>query len=62
MKKEDQIDNTVGIVLNKKISDKIKKGDILAYIHSNDIKKLKEATSELKDIIKISAKNQTKKI
>lgn len=60
MKKEDKIDNTVGIVLNKKISDEIKKGDILGYIHSNDINKAKEAIEELKDIIKISKNKPSK--
>lgn len=60
MKKEDKIDNTVGIVLNKKITDEIKKGDILGYIHSNDINKAKEAIEELKDIIKISKNKPSK--
>ena len=35
-KKEDNIDFSVGIVLEKKIGDKVEKGDILAYIHAND--------------------------
>ena len=35
-KKEDNIDFSVGIVLEKKIGDKIEKRDILAYIHAND--------------------------
>lgn len=34
-KKEDNIDYSVGVVLNKKIGDKVNAGDVLAYIHSN---------------------------
>jgi pyrimidine-nucleoside phosphorylase len=52
IKKEDNIDKTVGIVLNKKISDKVKKGDILAYIHSNSNVE-EEKYSQLLNIFKI---------
>mgnify|MGYP000879507094 CR=1 FL=1 len=34
--KESEIDLAVGLVLNKKRSDKVNKGDVLAYIHSNN--------------------------
>lgn len=51
IKKEDKIDNTVGIILNKKIADKVKKGDILAYIHSNNQEKLEIAKEKLENII-----------
>ncbi|MCI8326377.1 MAG: pyrimidine-nucleoside phosphorylase [Lachnospiraceae bacterium] len=37
--KEDQIDPAVGVVLEKKTGDIVKKGEILAYIHSNDKEK-----------------------
>lgn len=53
-KKEDSIDKVVGIILNKKISDEVKKGDILAYVHANDEHKGKEAEEQLKDTYKIS--------
>lgn len=33
--KEQEIDPTVGIVLNKKIGDKVSNNDVLAYIHTN---------------------------
>ena len=33
--KEQEIDPTVGIVLNKKIGDKVSKGDTICYIHTN---------------------------
>ena len=32
---EDKIDMAVGIVLNKKVGDMVKKGDVLCYIHTN---------------------------
>lgn len=35
-KKEDSIDFSVGIVLEKKIGDKVENGDVLTYIHAND--------------------------
>ena len=53
-KKEDNIDHSVGIVLAKKVADKVIKGDILAYIHANNEIKLKEAKIKLQEIIKIS--------
>ena len=37
-KKEDNIDFSVGIVLEKKIGDKVENGDVLAYVHANDEK------------------------
>ena len=50
IRKEDKIDPAVGIVLNKKIGDKINKGDIVAYIHANDKDKAEEAVRRLKEI------------
>jgi pyrimidine-nucleoside phosphorylase len=40
--KESQIDLAAGIVLNKKVGNEVSKGDVLAYIHSNDESKAKE--------------------
>ena len=54
VKKEDDIDKAVGITLNKKISDKVKIGEILAYVHSNDEQKGIEAVEEVKNTYKIS--------
>lgn len=50
MKKEDKIENSVGIVLDKKIGDNVKKGDIVAYIHANGENKAKEAVKKLEEI------------
>lgn len=45
--KDDDIDLSVGIVLNKKRNDKVNKGETLCYIHSNS----KEKTAEAEKLI-----------
>lgn len=50
IKKEDKIDTAVGITFNKKIGDKVERGEILAYIHANNEEKGKEAVERLKQI------------
>ena len=52
-RKEDPIDETVGIVLNKKVADFVKQGEILAYIHANNEEQGKNAVLELQEIYKI---------
>ncbi len=59
-KKGDIINPAVGIVLAKKVADKVKKGDILAYIHADDKEKLKEVKERMKKLIKISQDKVTK--
>ncbi len=54
IKKEDSIDKSVGIILNRKISDGVQKGNILAYVHANDEQKGKEAVEKIKSAYKIS--------
>lgn len=54
IKKEDIIDNQVGLIVNKKIGDKIEKDEILAIIHANDEKKLKNAIEDIKNCFEIS--------
>ena len=54
VKKEDKIDYSVGIILNKKVSDYVNKDEIIGYIHANDNNKLLEAQKEIYEIIKIS--------
>lgn len=51
--KEDKIEPNVGIILNKKVGDKVTSGDFLAYICANDEQKLREAESKLLEIFKI---------
>jgi len=50
IKKEDEIDPSVGIVLNKKVGDKVKENEVLAYIHSNSEEKMKVAKERLEEI------------
>lgn len=59
-KKEDMVDPSVGIVLTKKVADKIKKNDVLAYIHANDEEKLKQVKKSLISEIKIGNDNLRK--
>lgn len=58
IKKEDKIDYLAGIVLNKKIGDKVEKGEILAYIHTNDESKIEEAKNEIEIAYKIESEKQ----
>lgn len=51
-----ELDKTAGIVLNKKIGDEVKSGEILAYIHTNDESKVVGATQNLEEAFKISKK------
>ena len=45
--KEDVIDHAVGLIIEKKIGDEVKKGEPLAYIHANDKEKLEAAKERL---------------
>lgn len=45
--KESKIDLSVGIVLTKKVSDQVKEGDVIAYIHGNDQEKIHAAKERL---------------
>lgn len=49
VRKEDSIDATVGIMLCKKVSNKVNEGDILAYIHANNEEVGKQAVIDLKN-------------
>ena len=53
LKKEDKIDSSVGIVLEKKVGSKVEKGEILAYIHANEEEKANEAVTKLKKLYEI---------
>ena len=59
--KDSVINLAVGIVLNKKVDDKINKGDVLAVIHSDDLEKGKNVSEKLKNTIKIGDKNKEDK-
>lgn len=53
IKKEDSIDPAVGIVLKKKIGDKVEANEVLAYVHANSEEKGKEAVGQLENCYEI---------
>ena len=53
-KKEDRINPNVGIVLNKKVGDKVNKDDLLAIIYLDEKEKCEESKKRLEEIIQIS--------
>ncbi len=60
---DSKIDLSAGIVLNKKVDDKVKIGDTLVYIHSNNLEKARVAEERIKDIYILGEKNkETKKL
>ena len=59
LKKEDNIEYEVGIVLNKKVGDFVNENDTIAYIHSNDIQKLEYAKNEMLEIVKLGTNKPT---
>lgn len=59
--KESDIDLAAGIILNKKVDDRVNKGDVLAYLLYNDCNKAKDVDSQLRNAIKIGDKNKEKK-
>ena len=61
IKKEDKIDYTVGVILNKKISEKVEKDEVIAYLYANDEEKLKKAKKDIESVIKISEEKNNKK-
>ena len=53
IKKEDKIDMSAGIIVNKKVGDYVKENEILAYIHTNNENIIKEAIEKIQNICKI---------
>ena len=60
-KKEDNIDFSVGIVLEKKIGDKVENRDILAYVHANDEKLGNEIAKDVLNAYTITNETVSKK-
>ena len=52
-KKEDEIDYTAGIILNKKIGDYVEKGEILATLYSSKVSDMEELKEIFKEAIEI---------
>jgi len=51
--KDDKIDFEAGIIINKKIDDKVEKGEALAYIHTNNKEKVEEAIKQAQEAFTI---------
>jgi pyrimidine-nucleoside phosphorylase len=45
--KESPIDPAVGIIIKEKVGSYVKKGDVIAYLHANDLNKAKVAEQKL---------------
>lgn len=54
LKKEDKINDKVGIIINKKIGDKVNVGDVLGFIHSDDVEVGNNAVKELQNCYEFS--------
>jgi pyrimidine-nucleoside phosphorylase len=54
LKKEDKINDKVGIIINKKIGDKVNVGDLLGFIHSDDIEMGNNAVKEMRNCYEFS--------
>lgn len=53
IKKEDEIDKTVGFVFTKKVGCVVNKGDVIGYIHSNDKAKAEEIANNTNNFLAI---------
>ncbi len=60
-KKEDSIDLSVGIILNKKVGAYVQTGDVLATVYANDESKLEEAYKRVLDAYFFSSSAVKKK-
>ena len=59
--KEDKIDYFAGVVLKNKVGDYVKKGDVLAVLHTNNAQQLKEAESLIFNSVEFCDEKPTKK-
>ena len=59
--KDDWIDPKVGFVFEKKIGDKVKKDEVLAYVHSNSFDKATKSVEKIQEAYKIGNKKISKK-
>ncbi len=60
IKKEDKIDMSAGIIVNKKVGDYTKKEDIVAILYSNSKEKIEEAKEMINQAITITDKKVEK--
>jgi len=61
IRKEDKLDIGAGIKLCKKVGDKVKNGEILAYIYTNDDTKIRRAKKEIADAYLFTDKKVSRK-
>lgn len=54
LKKEDKIDSQVGIIIVKKIGDRIEQGETLGFIHANNLEKGNSLIERFKDSYEVS--------
>ncbi len=55
---DSELDMAAGLVLNKKVDDQVEEGDVIAYIHTNDLVKGEEVVKDLLGIYEIGSKNK----
>lgn len=60
-KKEDEIEYEVGLNIKKKIGDFVQKGDILAEVYANDLRKGNEIINMVKDCYTLTGKKISNK-
>ena len=60
VREEDGIDNSVGIILNKKVSDNVKEGEELVTIYANSEEKLVKAKKDLLNVIHVTEEKISK--
>ena len=53
--KESDIDLSVGLILEKKVGDRVSEGEPLAYLHGNDLQKLETAQARFLEAYRIGA-------
>ena len=55
IRKDDVIDSAVGFIVNKRIGDSVKKGDVLIEVHANDENRLVQALPQLEKCMLVSS-------
>lgn len=60
IKKEDKIDMTAGVIVNKKVGDYVKKEETIVKLYSNDMQKIEQAKEMIKKAIEITSEKVEK--
>jgi pyrimidine-nucleoside phosphorylase len=58
VRKEDTIDHAVGIIVHKKVGDRVKKGESIFAVHANEKTRLANAAKRLQTAVEISRSPQ----